>query len=176
MATEVRAEIRLNSSDHKMGIFLYYLCLPVIKRKKKKKKKGLRRAQFRVKCNFRYHGMFNLTQFALKNQQQHLLTWNEWSKTDYMVQSNICLTEQFRFDVLYVTHGMYKDIWFTIIRQLLVLYTSDTITLPVPVLRSVSTQYSMGVLWRGLSPCLPFECITVKIKKQNLSTVFITHK
>ena len=60
---------------------------------------------------------------------------------------------------------MYKDIWFIIIRQLLVLYISDTIALPVPVLRSVSTQYSMGVLWRGLSPCLPFECITIKIKK-----------
>lgn len=83
-----------------------------------------------------------------------------------MVQSYICPTEKFRFDMSCITHIMYKDIWFIIIRQLLVLYISDTIALPVPVLRSVSTQYSMGVLWRGLSPCLPFECITIKIKNK----------
>ena len=37
MGTEVGAEIRFNSSDSKMGIFLYYLCLPVIKKRKKEK-------------------------------------------------------------------------------------------------------------------------------------------
>lgn len=28
VGTEIGAEIRLNSSDHKMGILLYFLCLP----------------------------------------------------------------------------------------------------------------------------------------------------